>query len=402
MKYSELFEPEPEQWGLRGDPLLWHEMKEYFGDKETPETNGEIFHDLYTYCLHKLNTDINSKKTIFVEDFSHGGMSSGEVDLKWWWEKGFYTILNRSKHYHNYHFCYVFYKTDKTPGWNCAMLMCEEHQIEDKLKQYPNWLETRVFQGTQYEIPLPDKYPIELHAGDMQLFTSWIYSLELKKYFLPEEIIPIPESKAKYNDFIYRISLTDDPETEVEKLADSLININDDLDTEYDYDKKNGKNCFSYIPVVKINNTIKIHWKFCDCYFDVFSNMYHDLMTNKFAFIKISEWFYLKFLFWDCGNTIRFKIQDYTRYVEEPIDIEMDKEEFLKKFNNMLCELQKNLDDCKTKFKRCLRTVGKIDYSKLNFDTCKQINRNKGCIDHDEDIQRQKYKSIQFRSFPKE
>ena len=39
---------------------------------------------------------------------------------------------------------------------------------------------------------------------------------------------------------------------------------------------------------------------------------------------------------------------------------------------------------------------------KLNFDTCKPTDKNKNIIDHDEDIQRQKYKSIQFRSLPKE
>ena len=36
MKYSDLFEPEPEKWGLRGDTYLWRELKEHFGDNELP------------------------------------------------------------------------------------------------------------------------------------------------------------------------------------------------------------------------------------------------------------------------------------------------------------------------------------------------------------------------------
>ena len=50
MKYSELFEPEPEQWGLRGDPYLWGEMKEYFSDKDTPDFREQIQKELFDYC----------------------------------------------------------------------------------------------------------------------------------------------------------------------------------------------------------------------------------------------------------------------------------------------------------------------------------------------------------------
>jgi len=31
---ADLFDPEPEQWGLRGDPYLWREMKETFAETQ--------------------------------------------------------------------------------------------------------------------------------------------------------------------------------------------------------------------------------------------------------------------------------------------------------------------------------------------------------------------------------
>lgn len=69
--------------------------------------------------------------------------------------------------------------------------------IEKKIKRHRDWIETRVFKGTQFDTYYLDKFPVILGPGDLHLFSSWIYSLELKKYFLPVEIIPIPESKAK-------------------------------------------------------------------------------------------------------------------------------------------------------------------------------------------------------------
>jgi len=42
MKVSEIFENEPTQWGLRGDPFLWREMKEKLKDTEMPSSAKEL------------------------------------------------------------------------------------------------------------------------------------------------------------------------------------------------------------------------------------------------------------------------------------------------------------------------------------------------------------------------
>ena len=42
MKISEIFEDEPTQWGLRGDPFLWRELKEFFKEIDMPDTPQEL------------------------------------------------------------------------------------------------------------------------------------------------------------------------------------------------------------------------------------------------------------------------------------------------------------------------------------------------------------------------
>lgn len=96
MKYSELFEPEPENWGLRGDPFLWQEMKEYFGDKEIPDTKEAFEYSLIKYCSDRCKVDFNTAENVYIEDFANGGFSSGEVCCTWWRYTGFPLLLSRS------------------------------------------------------------------------------------------------------------------------------------------------------------------------------------------------------------------------------------------------------------------------------------------------------------------
>jgi hypothetical protein len=42
MKITDIFEEEPKQWGLRGDPFLWRELKARFQSTEMPETPVQL------------------------------------------------------------------------------------------------------------------------------------------------------------------------------------------------------------------------------------------------------------------------------------------------------------------------------------------------------------------------
>ena len=282
-----------------------------------------------------------------------------------------------------FEYYYVFYKTSKEPGWKLAILKFDKNDIEATLNEHPDWIETKVITESSFPNVYKEMFSVLLDPADMHLLTSWIYIPEYERYFFDDEIIPCPKTKAKEKKFSYRLAL----EYKFDFNGETS-KPNEELDTEYDHDIENGKSCFSYIAFIKINDEFEIDWKFCDCQFEMFNNLFVELKENKFAFIKLSEWDYLKFLFWDCGETIRFRIQSYKcNIVEEPVDIEMPKDEFFSKVIAMLCDLQKNLDEQKLKFKRCENTVGKINYKELGYNNCKSFEKNRKWLDHDEQLQ---------------
>jgi hypothetical protein len=84
-----LFEPIPLQWGLRGDPFLWEEMANHFGEtalsKTKPEFIFAIEHAFERFTgvrLAKGNSVLGA--SVFVERYAHGGMSSGQVSMEFW------------------------------------------------------------------------------------------------------------------------------------------------------------------------------------------------------------------------------------------------------------------------------------------------------------------------------
>ena len=67
MKLSIIFEEKPKRWGLRGDPYFWDHLKQ-----------------LAEYMDFAV-----------IDQFAHGGMSSGGVDNLWWMETGIPLLKNR-------------------------------------------------------------------------------------------------------------------------------------------------------------------------------------------------------------------------------------------------------------------------------------------------------------------
>ena len=92
---SILFAKKPISWGLRGDPYLWREMNEILGDQPFPKTEDDLLmllHQTYEQCTGK---SIRATEDVFVERYSHGGMSSGYVSPRFWIETGFPFLLAR-------------------------------------------------------------------------------------------------------------------------------------------------------------------------------------------------------------------------------------------------------------------------------------------------------------------
>ncbi|AYM97049.1 hypothetical protein EAG14_14345 [Acidovorax sp. 1608163] len=95
MNMSILFDPEPIQWGLRGDPYLWREMAEQFQGIPLPESSHELSSLLEETFLKLTGYPVSHQKHFRVERHAHGGMSSGGIATEFWRERGIPLLLSR-------------------------------------------------------------------------------------------------------------------------------------------------------------------------------------------------------------------------------------------------------------------------------------------------------------------
>lgn len=96
---ASLFEEEPKQWGLRGDPLLWRELKSLVLSKEVGTASEfeillkDLFAELTRYPPQ-------SNTSIYIERYDRGGMSSGYVSSAFWFEKAIPLLVDRYRALH--------------------------------------------------------------------------------------------------------------------------------------------------------------------------------------------------------------------------------------------------------------------------------------------------------------
>ena len=81
---SELFSIQPPNWGLRGDPWLWQDMKQAFAATPFPHSSSELVADIHRIFQEKTGTELTNSARPYVEAYAKGGMSSGMVSGKWW------------------------------------------------------------------------------------------------------------------------------------------------------------------------------------------------------------------------------------------------------------------------------------------------------------------------------
>lgn len=79
-----LFEHEPIQWGLRGDPYLWREMRSHFASAPLPESLAKLEEQIAEAFLTLTGQPITTPKVFKVDRFAHGGMSSGGISPDFW------------------------------------------------------------------------------------------------------------------------------------------------------------------------------------------------------------------------------------------------------------------------------------------------------------------------------
>jgi hypothetical protein len=87
---------EPEQWGLRGDPCLWRELRQRFIDNGVPESIEQFDNTFQSYFQDLVGVvPATDQDSVFVPRYEPRGMSGGHVSPKWWRETGFPLLHKR-------------------------------------------------------------------------------------------------------------------------------------------------------------------------------------------------------------------------------------------------------------------------------------------------------------------
>jgi len=86
------------QWGLRGDPHVWSKLRQETAAVPTPADTAGI-RQAFVEALRRVadvDLDGDEQGPVRRDEFGHGGMSSGLVDLGWWRTKGLPLLVERA------------------------------------------------------------------------------------------------------------------------------------------------------------------------------------------------------------------------------------------------------------------------------------------------------------------
>jgi hypothetical protein len=95
---SDLFDPEPLEWGLRGDPWVWRALRDHLAGTYLPPSPGEVAGILYAAFERLVAVDLNSEfqPAVYRAEFAHGGHSSGYVSIAVWQSRLMPLLLDRA------------------------------------------------------------------------------------------------------------------------------------------------------------------------------------------------------------------------------------------------------------------------------------------------------------------
>ena len=82
--FEALLTPAPERWGLRGDPFLWEELRASLGRQELPDSVSALLKTISARFRELTAHKLLNEGQLFIKRYSHGGMSSGYIDMGYW------------------------------------------------------------------------------------------------------------------------------------------------------------------------------------------------------------------------------------------------------------------------------------------------------------------------------
>lgn len=92
---SEIFKERPRQYGLRGDKYFWDYLEDYFSKIEFPYSEIKLTDDIYRLFENFSGEQLRENVRPYVEQFAHGGMSSGVLCGEFWINRGIPLLVAR-------------------------------------------------------------------------------------------------------------------------------------------------------------------------------------------------------------------------------------------------------------------------------------------------------------------
>lgn len=92
---SSLFTPKPTQYGLRGDPFFWSYLEHHFSTIEFPYSEKQLIEDIYNLFNQVSGETLTTEARPYVNEFAHGGMSSGCLYGEFWVNTGIPMLVKR-------------------------------------------------------------------------------------------------------------------------------------------------------------------------------------------------------------------------------------------------------------------------------------------------------------------
>ena len=80
---SDVFLEEPLQWGLRGDPYFWEMLKAAFAVDDLSMSEAALESKVHRIFKEKTQQDLTEDAVCYVEEYAHGGISSGYLSGEW-------------------------------------------------------------------------------------------------------------------------------------------------------------------------------------------------------------------------------------------------------------------------------------------------------------------------------
>ncbi|MEU2557617.1 hypothetical protein ABZ589_39325 [Streptomyces sp. NPDC013313] len=96
---ADLFDPEPEGWGLRGDPYVWQALRDHLSETEIPATVDEVISLLREAFIEVVGVNLVTRQEphVYRKQYAHGGMSSGFVALGVWRDRLMPMLVERAR-----------------------------------------------------------------------------------------------------------------------------------------------------------------------------------------------------------------------------------------------------------------------------------------------------------------